>query len=656
MGGKRTLALRFASMPFNNTRQLTGARMSDVFVSYKAEDRARVSPLVEALEAEGLSVWWDAHIGGGDEWRDSIQQHLDQSKCVIVVWSRRSIGPKGHFVRDEATRAQRRHAYLPVRIDKVDPPLGFGEIQAIPIVGWKGDRSDPRYQAVLAAARAIVSGVSRPHYVHFESPGVSRRAIVAGGAAATVVAAAAGWFVLKPSAARAHGIAVLPFANLSGDPGQAYFSDGMAEELRSALSRIAGLTVVARTSSEMLRDADAKIAARKLGVAHILTGSVRKSPSTIRVNAQLIDGGNGMERWSDSFDRPWGDVLQIQTGIAESVAQALSIRLVGDDRAVLEIGGTRNPTAQDLYFRSGPERLNDSEAGANEALRLLNEAIALDPNFAKAYARKGEVLRIKANVHALTAAEGQRGNREALASANRAIAIAPRLAEGYAARANILREQLNLGGAIADLKKADALPGDDVAALRAYANLLGQTRRHDEALRMAERATSLDPLNPLSLEVQAYALYRARRFTEAAAVARRSLQIASGRQTARRVLANALLWLKKDAEAEAEYRKLDPDHYYRLLGEAVLAIRAGDRGRALERLGRMQRLYGDSTLYQYGEVYAQLGDADRAVKALQAALQTRDPGLAGMKVDPFLDPIRRDPRFREIEFKLNFPS
>ena len=162
--------------------------MSDVFVSYKAEDRNRVRPLVEALEAEGLSVWWDAHIGGGDEWRDSIQRHLDESKCVIVVWSRRSIGPDGHFVRDEATRAQRRHVYLPVRIDKVDPPLGFGETQAIPIIGWKGDRSDPRYQAVLAATRAVISGGARPHHAHIESPGVSRRAVVAGGAAATAAA------------------------------------------------------------------------------------------------------------------------------------------------------------------------------------------------------------------------------------------------------------------------------------------------------------------------------------------------------------------------------------------------------------------------------------------------------------------------------------
>ena len=99
--------------------------MSDVFVSYKAEDRARVRPLVDALEADGLSVWWDAHIGGGDEWRETIARHLDDARCVIVVWSKRSVGPEGRFVRDEAARSLKRGAYLPVRIDKVEPPLGL---------------------------------------------------------------------------------------------------------------------------------------------------------------------------------------------------------------------------------------------------------------------------------------------------------------------------------------------------------------------------------------------------------------------------------------------------------------------------------------------------------------------------------------------------
>lgn len=629
--------------------------MSDVFISYKAEDRNRVRPLVEALEADGLSVWWDAHVGGGEEWRESIAHQLDSARCIIVVWSKRSIGPEGHFVRDEATRAQRRHAYLPVRIDKVDPPLGFGETQALSLSGWKGDQSDLRFLAVLSAVRSRL-GLDPHAYEHaHSSSGIDRRHLLAGGAVVLVAAVGGGWLLLKPGGANANSIAVLPFANLSGDAGQAYFSDGMAEELRSALSRITGLTVVARTSSEMLRDADARTAARKLGVANVLTGSVRRTPSTVRVNAQLIDGQNGMERWSQSFDRPFGDVLQIQSGIAESVAQALSIRLGGKDREILSLGGTQSPAAQDLFFQARPERLDDSEAGLQQALALLNAAIALDPNFAEAHARKATLLMVLAGTYALSAAEAQRGYAQALASANRAIAIAPRLALGYAARAAILNSQLNIGAALADLLRAEALPGSDAATLRTYATLLGQSRRPDEAWRMITKATSLDPLNPVSPEFQAVVLYYARRYAEAAATARRSLQLAAGRQRVRSFLANSLLMLNKTAEAETEYRKLEPTDYRRLVGHAVLAARAGDRGSAMRNLRAMEQRYGDAAHYQYGQVYAQLGSTDEALAELQLAWVARDPGLAGIRVDPFLDPVRRDPRFAALEGRLNFP-
>ena len=124
--------------------------MSDVFVSYKAEDRPRIAPLVEALEADGLSVWWDTQIAAGSEWRQDIQERLDQARCVIVVWSKRSVGAGGRFVRDEANRAQRRGTYLPVRIDDVEPPLGFGELHAISLEGWTGERADDRYRALIA--------------------------------------------------------------------------------------------------------------------------------------------------------------------------------------------------------------------------------------------------------------------------------------------------------------------------------------------------------------------------------------------------------------------------------------------------------------------------------------------------------------------------
>ena len=113
--------------------------MSDVFISYKAEDRRRIRLLVEALQADGYSVWWDDHIGAGDDWRRTIEQQLDAARSVIVAWSKRSVGPGGRFVRDEASRAQARGVYVPVLIDAVQPPLGFGENQGTSLRGWKGD-------------------------------------------------------------------------------------------------------------------------------------------------------------------------------------------------------------------------------------------------------------------------------------------------------------------------------------------------------------------------------------------------------------------------------------------------------------------------------------------------------------------------------------
>ena len=630
--------------------------MASIFVSYKAEDRPRVRHLVEALEADGQSLWWDARIEGGDEWRETIARQLDQADCVIVIWSRRSVGPDGSFVRDEATRALRRRAYLPVRIDKVDPPLGFGERQALDLIGWKGDVSDQCYMAVSNAARTMVGLEPRSPSHSAMSPPVARRPLLLGGAATAAAAGIGGWWWLKPNPANAGSIAVLPFANLSGDPAQTYFSDGLAEELRSALSRIAGLKVVARTSSEIVRDADAKTAARKLAVANVLVGSVRRSPSTLRINAQLVDGNDGIERWSQSFDRPLGDILQIQTGIAESVAQALSIRLARTDRAALILGGTANPAAQDLLFQALSGRLDDSETGAQSALALLDRAIALDPNFAEAHARKAVVLMILAGTYSHSAAEAKRGYAQALDSANRAVAVAPQYAPGHAARAAIFGNQLNIGGALDELVKADALPGSDVATLRTYALILGQSGRHDEALRMVAQATSLDPLNPVSPEFQALVLYYARRYGEAVDSARRSLRLAPGRQRVRSILANALLVLNQTAQAEAEYRKLQPDDFRRVLGEAIIAARAGNRRSAIASLGAMQREYGDAAHFQYAEIHAQLRDADRAIAALRAAYDERDPGMAGIRIDPFLDPVRRDPRFAQVEGRLNFPA
>ena len=632
--------------------------MSDVFVSYKAEDRRRVRRLVEALEAEGYSVWWDEQIGGGSVWRREIEAELNAAKCVIVVWSKRSVGPDGTFVQDEATRAQQRHVYIPVTIDKVHVPLGFGETQALSLNGWQGNQSDARYQAVHAAVRRLTGdGTQAPARRPIQRTTVDRRTVLAGGAVAAAAAAGVGgWIMFRPtSAAASNRIAVLPFANLSGDPSQAYFSDGLAEELRAALSRIPRLNVVARTSSEKVRDDEIQVAARKLEVGSILTGSVRRSPSTIRVNAQLIDGNEGTERWSEAYDRPAGDVLQLQADIAQKVASALSIQLMPGAKAALTIGGTDNPAAHDLVLQVEHDRDADNQAGVERKLTLVNAALALDPNYAEAYARKAVLLSVQAGTYAATAEAARRGQAEALATANRAIVIAPEMARGYSARVLVHRQRLQIGLARANAKRAMTLSGKDANVLSAYADLLSIIGRFEEALRLSDEVISLDPLNPGPHSGRASILFNARRYSEAVTYARRALGLAPNSELTRAILGNALLAQGKPSEARAEYNKLDSADYRRAVGEAVIAAQAGQRSAAFDMLRMLQARFGNFAHYQYGEILAQLGLVEDAFKELELAWTVRDPGLARTRVDPFLDPLRADSRFPALERKLGFP-
>ncbi len=630
--------------------------MSDVFVSYKAEDRKRVKPLVQALEAEGYSVWWDEQIGGGASWRRAIEAELNAAKCVVVVWSKRSVGPDGAFVQDEATRAQHRHVYVPVLIDKVHPPLGFGETQALPLSGWKGDRTAPQFLAISDAVRVVTGGTSQAPAIPSAAPLLGSRRTVLVGSAVVAAATVAGWYFLKSGTAEAsNSIAVMPFANLSGDPSQAYFSDGLAEELRNALSRIPELNVMARTSSEKVREDDVQTAARKLGVANILTGSVRRSPTTIRVSTQLVDGHDGLERWSEAYDRPVGDTLNIQTDIAQKVAAALSIRLSQGSRAALEAGGTNNPAAQDLLLQIDRDQAFNRE-GFERKIALLDAALALDPNYARAYAQKASLLMIKAGTYSTSAAEAYRGHLQALKVADKAIGIAPMMALGYATRGDISRQLLNPRGALMDSDRANSLPGkNDFEVLGFQAVLLSQLGRQADALHVGAKWIALDPLNPQAHAAQGIILYNARRYSEAVANLRRSLQIAPSNERATAFLGYALLAQGKPAEAASEFLKLPPDNFRRLLGEAIMAAREGRRSDALDILGRMKRSQGDADLYQYGEIYAQLGMVDDAFKQLEMAIAVHDSGASGLRIDPFLDPIRRDPRFRALEQKINFP-
>ena len=633
--------------------------MSDDFISYKAEDRRRIQPLVQALQADGYSVWWDEHIGTGDEWRQTIEKQLDSARCVIVIWSKGSVGPEGHFVRDEASRALRRHVYVPVLIDGVEPPLGFGESQATSLKGWRGDRTDNRYRAVLEAAKRIAgSGSGAEIVASRQKPGMSRRTVVAGGAAATVAIAGAGaWTLLKPSSAGATGsIAVLPFANLSGDPGQAYFSDGIAEEIRGALGRIGGLKVVGRTSSEAVRNDDAETVAKKLDVANILTGSVRQSPSTIRISAELIDGRTGLDKWSQDYDRAPGDAIKIQTDIAEHVADALSAALGRAARAAVTVGGTTDATAQDFFLKAKAQlRADDSERSLLAVLAMLDSATASDPKFADAYALKASAL-TDLNGYYTQQGSFEPGYIKAAAVAHHAISLSPNLAAGHLALANILLAQLNVAAAATEFAEGHRLSGTNIDDMLSYGGFLAILGRTEEAIRIAKHAEASDPFSPATYVDEGRGQLRAGRFALAESAFRKALDLAPNRLLNRSLLVATLIEMGKTEEAVAEINKLPVDYLFRLLSEAIVAARTGDRAASNAALRQAEKLNGDAAHFQYAEIYAQQGETDRAFAALDRAWAFRDPGLAFIKADRWVDPLRSDPRFAALLAKMNFPA
>jgi serine/threonine-protein kinase len=636
--------------------------VSHVFVSYKAEDRPRVAPLVRALEDDGYSVWWDADIGGGDEWRDAIVRALDSAGCVIVAWSKHSVGPGGHFVRDEATRALRRAVYLPVTFDPIEPPLGFGETQALDLKGWNGDRRDARYQALLAAVGRRMGGETVPRAAPAPAPRLQRRTVVIGGTALAAAAAGIGaWTLLKPDRAPSNSIAVLPFANLSGDPAQAYFSDGIAEELRSALSRIPGLQVVARTSSEIMGHADAKTAAGKLGVTNILTGSVRKTAKMIRVTAQLIDGKKGLQRWSQAYDRPFGDAIEIQTDIATKVAEALSIQLRADDRQALAEGGTANAAAQDLLLKAQEiARHEDSDAGLQRALGTIDSALLLDPRYANAFAAKSVILAIQGSQRAGSALQSRQILAQAEKLARHAIGIAAKSAQAHGALGFILHSQLRIGPSLRELAIMASLPGGgpraDFNSVDNYAWILGLSGRSAEAIDRARQMVETDPLNPFAYHTMAVVLGQARRFREAAEYDQKAIALAPDLRWPHAFRGFLLMEAGDLDGAAAEFERLDGESGVWLAWQAILAHRRGNLAESKRLMAKLREWGGDAAHYQYAEVYAQQGLKDQAIAALEDAWSTRDPGLGLLNIDPQLDPLRKDPRFEAIVRRLDFPS
>jgi tetratricopeptide (TPR) repeat protein len=349
-------------------------------------------------------------------------------------------------------------------------------------------------------------------------------------------------------------------------------------------------------------------------------------------------------------------VLKLQTDIANAVAGALKIRLLADEAAKIEVGGTHNPAAFDAYLRGSTALMSEHSASTLQgAITAYTEATRLDPNYALAFAGRSQALTRYATEFATgTAIRGALDKSQA--DARHAVGLAPELAEGPLALGLCLSVgSLDFAHASEAYERAMALAPGNAVVLSEGGRIATCIGRFDAGLAAAHRAVTLDPLNPRSRLLLAQALYSARRYQEAVAA---STEVITGLDPeyegayAVRGLAYYELGDFQNARSSCESR---PDHWLSRQCLAVVYNRLGRHGDAEAELAKMKATDGDADAYQYAAIYAQWGNTARALGWLASAMRVRDAGLVQLKTDPFMDPLRLEPRFKAIERELEFP-
>ena len=656
-------------MPATDTPSPDEGRPVSVFVSYAHEDRPRATQVVRALEQSGFQVWWDGLIVAGAAYATKTEQALESASAVVVLWSRHSIA--SHWVRDEAAVGRDRTRLVPVSLDGSEPPLGFRQYLFIDLAKWRGKPDAPEFVAVVQAFRQVHGPSASAPPPPAVAAGVrsSRRSLLLAGGGAVVAAAlgGAGWLAWRrghvgATGVEANGVAVLPFANLSGDPNQAYFSDGLSAEVRAALTRNRSLRVIAQVSSDAFRGASANAVAiaKTLGVAYLLDGNVRRSGTTFRIAAELIDGRSGFSRWAQTFDRPIDNIFAVQSEIASSVAAALTSEINHEQGGGREpppetpSGGTTSVAAFDAYLR-GRALYNQSEGEAQDrqALAEFEAAVAADARFAAAHAARARSLLVIANQYA-DAAHTAELYDAALRAAQTATRLAPDLADAQSTLAYVLFQgRLDVRGAREPYDLSRRHGEGDATVMGRFALYCAHTARPAEAEPAMESAVRLDPLNPLVHRAMGHVLYAARRYADAIAPINRALALNPKLPGAHAGIGDALLMLGRSREAREAYLQ-EGQKMLRLPGLAIVERQLSNEAAARGALDQLVRDLGDSALYQQAEVRAQWGEHEAAMTSLTRARALGDSGLIYLRTDPLLDPVRALPAFGELLTQLGF--
>lgn len=662
-----------------------------VFISYASLDAGVAEKLCEALEAASLPCWIAPRdVPAGESYAAAIVQAISSCQLLVLVLSKNAI-ESPHVLREVERASSKRRPVLSVRMDATELPP---ELEYFLSANQWLDASGGPVQRILPALIEYVRGrdadrirrrdalgagtaAARPpaNWVPPSAPRTRTSRWRKSAMVATLAAMAIGLAyvladrLLLPKRADEQkspaetapaipekSIAVLPFVDMSEKKDQEYFSDGLSEELLNLLARIPELKVAGRTSSFYYKGKSVRLAemARELQVAHLLEGSVRKVGDQLRITVQLIRAADGYHQWSQTYDRKPDDIFKVQDEIAAAVVGALKLKLLPNHEILIAGNRTENPAAHTQYLlgRQFFNRTNIEDF--RRAVAAYEQAIALDPGYASAYAGLAIAENELSHDPENSLAEVLAGQQRALAAADRAIAIDPALSEGYAAR-GFLRFTINWdwAGAEADLSRAFALDPGSYRAYTCYACFLASLGRLSEALEINRKATELDPLSADTWFRRSTQLNAAGRLAEARKAATRALEISPEHAFAWFNLGVTSLLEGNPKAALAEFRKAS-----KARREAGVAMAEHDLGHARDSQLALDALidgYASTNAYQVAEVYAWRGEPDAAFTWLERAHAQHDGTLVQLKFDPLLAPLHSDPRFAAMVKKIGLP-
>ena len=453
------------------------------------------------------------------------------------------------------------------------------------------------------------------------------------------------------SAISQKSIAVLPLLNESGDPKDEYFSDGLSEELIAALGHIGELKVIGRSSSFRFRERkeETKTIGEKLGVATLLEGTVRKQGNRVRIVAELINAADGIALWTQTFDRELKDIFAVQEEIATKVASSLKATLLGSEQRAS--ANPKNTEAHNAFLQGHYYFHRRNLEDYRKAVAHFDEAIRLDPDYALAYAERSEAWTLIGDL----IGEGKTAWPKARADAEKAVAIAPMLAEAHAALGWVrFFTEWRFSEGLSELERAKELAPANPTANDLLARMIVYLGKLDEAEKQGRQAVEVDPLASAPHNNLARILWYEGKLDEADRVARKAAELQPNSASSRRW--QVLVAIQRgDKETALREAQAEPDESYRRFEIAVAQHARGDRTAADAALADLMA-HNQGLDYQVAQVYAVRGEKEKAFEWLQVAFDNHDTGMLALLVDPLLNSLRDDPRFKALIAKMNFPT